>query len=248
MIRNRLRKLAQSLLGGPQTPQPGKMRKAAPVSQTQHNAYRRPEASEASEASTATVAAVEPIAADVDEAAGAEVNIEIDSAMAAEWQAEGKPMTFLDIRELPEMAAGHVEGATLIPMGDVLERLGEIPRDQTLVVYCASGARSFGVTEALRERGFEQAWSMVGGMGSWLALGKPQVIPPPKASFQPGQAATLSAAAAKRLKISKARTLGTIQEVRDVEGSTCYVLGLPGLDGQPQQRLAELSDDDLKRP
>lgn len=245
MIRNRLRKLAQSLLGGPQTPQPGKMRKAAPVSQTQHNAYRRPEASEAS---TATVDAVEPIAADVDEAAGAEVNIEIDSAMAAEWQAEGKPMTFLDIRELPEMAAGHVEGATLIPMGDVLERLGEIPRDQTLVVYCASGARSFGVTEALRERGFEQAWSMVGGMGSWLALGKPQVIPPPKASFQPGEAAILCAAAAKRLKIPKKRSLGTIQEVRDVEGTARYVLGVPGHRGRPQQRLGELSDEDLSRP
>ena len=83
----------------------------------------------------------------------------------------GLSPVFLDIREPYEVAGGFLEGAVLIPMNQVPGRLAELPRDRTLVVYCAAGVRSYGVTHWLREQGFADSWSLVGGMHAWLEQG-----------------------------------------------------------------------------
>lgn len=48
----------------------------------------------------------------------------------------------LDVREPSEWEQGHIEGATLIPLGQLLQRSAELPTDQTIVVVCRSGNRS----------------------------------------------------------------------------------------------------------
>jgi len=78
---------------------------------------------------------------------------------------------FLDIREPGEVRNGVVMGCQWIPMNSVPDRLDELPKDKTLIVYCAAGARSYGVTHWLREQGFQDTWSLVGGLGAWLAEG-----------------------------------------------------------------------------
>lgn len=97
--------------------------------------------------------------------------IEIEGPELREKVASGLAPVFLDIREPYEVAGGYLEGALLIPMNQVPGRLAELPRDRTLIVYCAAGVRSYGVTHWLREQGFAETWSLVGGMHAWLEQG-----------------------------------------------------------------------------
>jgi rhodanese-related sulfurtransferase len=84
----------------------------------------------------------------------------------------------LDIREPGELASGVAEGAMLLPMDLVPHHLADLPRDRPITIYCAAGARSFGVAHWLREQGFPQAWSLSGGVGVFSAVNVP-VRPPP---------------------------------------------------------------------
>jgi adenylyltransferase/sulfurtransferase len=79
----------------------------------------------------------------------------------------------LDVREQWEVAQGHIEGTRWIPKGDVLGRLGEIPKDRTIVVYCAAGVRSRDVTLWLRERGHDETYNMAGGVMAWANAQEP---------------------------------------------------------------------------
>jgi rhodanese-related sulfurtransferase len=75
----------------------------------------------------------------------------------------------LDVREPQEWEAGHIDGATLIPLGQIPDRLDEIPQDQPVVVVCRSGNRSGQATQFLRQNGFGLTTSMSGGMNQWAA-------------------------------------------------------------------------------
>lgn len=80
----------------------------------------------------------------------------------------------LDVREQDEWDAGHVENALHIPMGEIPVRLDEVPDDDRLVVVCRSGGRSARVVAWLAQNGYDAA-NLEGGMGAWLAEGRPLV-------------------------------------------------------------------------
>ena len=68
---------------------------------------------------------------------------------------QSNPNVFmLDVREPHEYEAGHIPGITLIPMGEIVSRLSEIPNDQDVVVTCRTGNRSAQIADLLREQGF----------------------------------------------------------------------------------------------
>ncbi len=71
----------------------------------------------------------------------------------------------LDIREPGELAGGIAVGALCIPMDMVPHQLERLPRDRAITVYCAAGARSWGVAHWLREQGFSGAVSLSAGIG-----------------------------------------------------------------------------------
>lgn len=77
----------------------------------------------------------------------------------------------LDVREPDEWQAGHIPGATLIPLGQLSSRISEVPADQTVVVVCRSGNRSAQGRDILRAAGLTQSTSMAGGMKAWTAQG-----------------------------------------------------------------------------
>lgn len=78
----------------------------------------------------------------------------------------------LDVREDPEWVAGRIDGAVHIPMGQLNQRIAEIPRDRPIVCVCRSGARSGAVTDALNRAGFE-ASNLDGGMHAWESADLP---------------------------------------------------------------------------
>lgn len=80
----------------------------------------------------------------------------------------------LDVREPDEWAAGHVPGATHIPLGQLGARTGELPEDQAIYVICRSGNRSGRAAQALSRAGWH-ALNVGGGMQDWAEAGRPMV-------------------------------------------------------------------------
>lgn len=75
----------------------------------------------------------------------------------------------LDVREPWEWAVGNLSdrGARLVPLGELGERMGEIPRHRAVVVYCRSGQRSRAGARRLLEAGHGDVRSMRGGLQAW---------------------------------------------------------------------------------
>lgn len=87
-----------------------------------------------------------------------------------QWRDAGTPHMLVDVREPFEHASAHIEGAVLIPMGEILGRLDQLPKDRPIVVQCQSGGRSARVTAALRAKGFD-ASNLAGGIIAWKRAG-----------------------------------------------------------------------------
>jgi len=81
----------------------------------------------------------------------------------------------IDVREPDEYAGplGHVRGATLIPLGRLESRVGEISADRPVVTVCRSGARSAQALVILQRAGFRETANLAGGMLRWRAEGYP---------------------------------------------------------------------------
>ncbi len=77
----------------------------------------------------------------------------------------------LDVREQFEYDEGHIPGVVLIPMGEVPNRLAEIPSDKEVIVTCRSGNRSGQITDFLRQQGYDNVHNMEGGILAWEAAG-----------------------------------------------------------------------------
>ena len=73
--------------------------------------------------------------------------------------------TLVDVRSSGEWQSGHIDGAVHIPVDEISDRMSELPRDHTIVVYCASGMRSARAASALRSAGYEVR--DLGPMSNW---------------------------------------------------------------------------------
>ncbi len=94
---------------------------------------------------------------------------EISVAQAAEKRNQGA--FILDVREPSEWNQFHIPGATLIPLGDLPNRLNEVPKDREVVVVCRTGHRSAQGRDILLNAGYTKVTSMAGGMTQWQAQG-----------------------------------------------------------------------------
>src|SRR5213595_118056 len=67
---------------------------------------------------------------------------------------------FIDVREPDEYTEAHIPGARLIPLGQLGQRLQELPEDRPLYVVCASGGRSLRAATALQNQAGIEAISV----------------------------------------------------------------------------------------
>ncbi len=93
--------------------------------------------------------------------------LEISLADYDKMRRDGAAHTLLDVREPKEFENSSLAGSLDIPMGDVPNRLSELPRDEMLVVICRSGKRSGDIVSFLRANGFDNATNLVGGINGW---------------------------------------------------------------------------------
>jgi len=85
------------------------------------------------------------------------------------------PLQILDVREEEEFTGplGHIEGAVLIPLGQLAARTGELSQDKPIVAVCRAGSRSAQATMILQQAGFTDIANLNGGMLRWRAEGYP---------------------------------------------------------------------------
>ena len=107
---------------------------------------------------------------------------EITAADAADAVKKNPKTLILDVREPGEWAEGHIPGALHVPRGMLeakadLEYANREPRLQdrsvSIIVHCASGARSAMAADVLQEMGFSDVKSMAGGIVAWKEKGLP---------------------------------------------------------------------------
>lgn len=107
------------------------------------------------------------------------------------WKGEGKPLgrvaqlsvgelseqrenlTVVDVRGRSEWDAGHLPGATLIPLAELADRLAEVPADRPVAVHCQGGGRSAIAASLLLARGRRAVANVSGGFSAWERAGMP---------------------------------------------------------------------------
>ena len=174
-----------------------------------------------------------------------EPDLEVDGATAVKWAAEREDVVLLDIREAYEVARGHARDAILVPMNQVPHRLSEIPKGR-LVVYCAAGARSFGVTDWLRRNGYPESYSLQAGLGAYASAGGDLVRPAVGAAYPLTSRVRLLRDTVDGLTLPEDRRVGTVQEVVEVDGERRYTVGLLDEDDLPL-RVSDVTEDELER-
>jgi len=79
----------------------------------------------------------------------------------------GEPFELIDVREPFEYEIARIDGATLIPLGEITDRLDELSDEQPIVVHCHTGKRSAQAVGLLQQHGFTKVYNLEGGIDAW---------------------------------------------------------------------------------
>jgi hydroxyacylglutathione hydrolase len=97
----------------------------------------------------------------------------IDPDVLAERLSSPNGILVLDVRGRDEFAEGHIPGSRHIPYGQLIDRLGELPRDRSIAAVCSGGKRSGLAASILQREGYESVLHVAsGGVGTWRRQGR----------------------------------------------------------------------------
>jgi rhodanese-related sulfurtransferase len=102
---------------------------------------------------------------------------EVSAAEVDARRRRGDPLLLLDVREPAEFAKARIEGAKLLPLGELAGRLGEIEgwKERPVVVHCHHGGRSARAAQELVRAGFRDVANLSGGIEAWSLTVDPSV-------------------------------------------------------------------------
>ena len=94
---------------------------------------------------------------------------ERSAADVAAARRRGEAFLLLDVRTPEELEIARIEGARLLPLGELEARLSELSdwRARPIVVHCHHGRRSLRACEILRAAGFQDVTNLAGGIEAW---------------------------------------------------------------------------------
>jgi NADPH-dependent 2,4-dienoyl-CoA reductase/sulfur reductase-like enzyme/peroxiredoxin family protein/rhodanese-related sulfurtransferase/TusA-related sulfurtransferase len=106
------------------------------------------------------------------------------------WYAEAYPQgtesaILLDVRGTEEFETWHIPGARHLPLAELRTRLGELPKNAPIRLYCKVGFRSYLAYRILVQNGFEDVATLSGGTDTFRAWHRPAGEPSPETSFEP---------------------------------------------------------------
>src|SRR6202790_2847157 len=111
-----------------------------------------------------TPSEVAPVA---EQQAGFMSDTEIDAVALKARLDRGDKFQFIDVREPNEYQIASIPAATLITLGDVPKRVGELAPNIEVIVHCKMGGRSAKAADFLRQSGFKNVKNMLGGITAW---------------------------------------------------------------------------------
>lgn len=81
----------------------------------------------------------------------------------------------VDVRDTYDFSTGHLREAKNIPAKELPQRLGDLEKfkSKALIVVCTSGKQSAKAAAQLKKAGFNEVYSLDGGMSAWQAQGLP---------------------------------------------------------------------------
>ncbi len=94
---------------------------------------------------------------------------ELTVGALADRRAARHELFILDVREPHEWAIGRIDGAELIPLGELHRSLDQVPKDRDVVVYCKGGTRSAQAADLLAKSGYTRVYNVAGGILAWSA-------------------------------------------------------------------------------
>jgi len=98
---------------------------------------------------------------------------EISSRDAKVLLEKNKNIYLLDVRTPQENSQARLPGTVLIPINEFEKRMKEVPKNKTILVYCAVGSRSKPVAEHLSRNGYKDVYNMTDGIVGWYRNGFP---------------------------------------------------------------------------
>lgn len=98
-----------------------------------------------------------------------EIDIHTTKARLDARATGGEEFLLVDCREQSEWDTARIDGAILLPMSELGQRVGELAPHKAaeIIVHCHHGGRSLRVATWLRQQGFARAKSMAGGIDQW---------------------------------------------------------------------------------
>ncbi|MCH7874827.1 MAG: molybdopterin-synthase adenylyltransferase MoeB [Gemmatimonadetes bacterium] len=100
---------------------------------------------------------------------------EVNATELATELKENPELVLIDVREPLEWEICRIDGATLIPLGHLPERLNELNGHKEIVTHCHKGVRSMQALEVLKAAGFTRVRSLAGGIEAWSTEVDPSV-------------------------------------------------------------------------
>jgi rhodanese-related sulfurtransferase len=97
--------------------------------------------------------------------AGAVGELEVEEF--ARWRSSGRSHVLIDVRTDDELAIARIDGAVHIPMHQFVQRIGEVPREEPIVVVCHVGERSYRVASFLIANGYTDVFNLEGGIDAY---------------------------------------------------------------------------------
>ena len=102
-------------------------------------------------------------------------DLEITPSEVKARLARGDKFLFVDVREKWEYETSRIEGAVLIPLREIPEKLAALAKAGEIVLFCHHGVRSLDAAAWLHSQGVEKARSMSGGIERWATEIDPSV-------------------------------------------------------------------------
>ena len=77
---------------------------------------------------------------------------------------------FLDVRSALEFSLGSIKNAVNIPLEELRERMGEIPKNKKIVAFCAKGQKGYFASRILLQNGFSEIYNLIGGLSIYKPI------------------------------------------------------------------------------
>ena len=97
----------------------------------------------------------------------------LDSNELAQWLQKEVPPHLIDVRTPQEMAQAAIPNGKPLPLNLLPLRMNEVPKDEEVVFYCRTGARSAQACMYLAQQGYDNVYNLHGGIVNWARRGLP---------------------------------------------------------------------------